>query len=90
LRRAHRRGWRSLSRPPPGLVEPPAALLGYGAAEISAAVFPLGLAFAAGAMVYVVLDELVPESHASGFERLATFGAVGGFAAMMALDNVFG
>jgi ZIP family zinc transporter len=73
-----------------GLVEPPAALLGYGAAEISAAILPFGLAFAAGAMVYVVLDELVPESHARGFERLATFGAVAGFAVMMALDNAFG
>ncbi len=73
-----------------GLVEPPAALLGYGAAETSAALLPLGLVFAAGAMVYVVLDELVPESHARGFERHATFGAVGGFAVMMALENAFG
>jgi len=73
-----------------GLVEPPAALLGYGASETSASILPLGLAFAAGAMVYVVLDELVPESHARGYERLATLGAVGGFAVMMALDTAFG
>jgi ZIP family zinc transporter len=72
-----------------GLVEPPAALFGYGVAGISGAVLPLGLAFAAGAMVYVVVDELVPESHASGFERFATFGVIAGFALMMALDNAF-
>jgi ZIP family zinc transporter len=73
-----------------GLVEPPAALIGYGAAEMSAAILPLGLAFAAGAMVYVVVDELVPESHSRGFERFATFGLIVGFAVMMALDNAFG
>jgi ZIP family zinc transporter len=73
-----------------GVVEPPAALLGYGACEVSRATLPLGLSFAAGAMVYVVLDELVPESHAHGFERFATLGAVGGFAVMMALDSAFG
>jgi ZIP family zinc transporter len=73
-----------------GLVEPPAALFGYGAAEISEAVLPLSLAFAAGAMVYVVIDELVPESHSRGFERFATFGVVAGFVVMMSLDNAFG
>lgn len=73
-----------------GLVEPPAALFGYGAAELSATLLPLGLAFAAGAMIYVVVDELVPESHSRGFERAATFGLVAGFGVMMALDNAFG
>lgn len=73
-----------------GLVEPPAALFGYGAVGISEAILPLGLAFAAGAMVYVVVDELIPESHARGHERVATFGVVVGFAVMMALDNAFG
>jgi ZIP family zinc transporter len=73
-----------------GLVEPPAALFGYGAAEISSTILPLALAFAAGAMIYVVVDELVPESHSRGFERFATFGLVVGFGVMMALDNAFG
>jgi zinc transporter, ZIP family len=73
-----------------GLVEPPAALFGYGAAELSGTILPIGLAFAAGAMIYVVVDELVPESHSRGFERVATFGLVAGFSVMMALDNAFG
>ena len=73
-----------------GLVEPPAALFGYGVAGISGPILPLALAFAAGAMVYVVVDELVPESHSRGFERFATFGVIAGFALMMALDNAFG
>jgi zinc transporter, ZIP family len=41
-------------------------------------------------MIYVVVDELVPESHSRGFERVATFGLVAGFSVMMALDNAFG
>ena len=41
-------------------------------------------------MIYVVVDELIPESHARGYERIATFGLVVGFAVMMGLDNAFG
>ena len=73
-----------------GLVEPPAALLGYAVAESVGVLLPLALSFAAGAMVYVVVDEIVPESHGGGNEREATGGFVGGFAVMMLLDNVLG
>jgi zinc transporter, ZIP family len=73
-----------------GLVEPPAALLGYAVAESVAALLPLALAFAGGAMVYVVVDEMLPESRERGNEREATAGFVGGFAVMMVLDNVLG
>jgi ZIP family zinc transporter len=51
---------------------------------------PLALSFAAGAMVYVVVDEIVPESHGRGNEREATAGVVAGFALMMLLDNALG
>ena len=50
----------------------------------------LGLGFAAGAMLYVVVDELVPESHLRGHDRLASGALLGGFALMMALDNALG
>ena len=73
-----------------GLVEPPAALAAYAAFEYAGALLPLGLGFAAGAMLYVVADELIPESHAGGNERIASAALLGGFALMMLLDNAFG
>jgi zinc transporter, ZIP family len=73
-----------------GLVEPPAALAAYATLDVSAEVVTGGLAFAAGAMLYVVVDELVPESHGHGNERAASLALVVGFALMMTLDNAFG
>jgi ZIP family zinc transporter len=72
-----------------GAVEPPAALLAFAAFSFAAALLPFGLAFAAGAMLYVVVDELVPESHARGNERIASVALLAGFALMLALDNAF-
>jgi ZIP family zinc transporter len=73
-----------------GAVEPPAALAAYAAFEVAGSVLAGALAFAAGAMLYVVVDELVPESHGHGHERAASVALLGGFALMMALDNAFG
>jgi ZIP family zinc transporter len=73
-----------------GLVEPPAALLGYAIAESASAILPVALSFAGGAMVYVVVDEMLPESRENGHEREATGGVVVGFAVMMVLDNALG
>lgn len=73
-----------------GLVEPPAALLAFGSVEAASVLLASGLAFAGGAMVYVVIDELIPESHANGKERVASLGFIVGFVVMMALDNAFG
>jgi ZIP family zinc transporter len=73
-----------------GLVEPPAAFAALAAFEVASALLPAGLAFAAGAMLYVIADELIPESHARGHEREATLALLGGFILMMALDNAFG
>ena len=53
-------------------------------------VLPLGLAFAAGAMLFVISDEIIPETHAKGRSRLATFGIIVEFIIMMALDNLLG
>ena len=73
-----------------GAVEPPSALAAFAAFELASGLLPFGLAFAAGAMLYVIVDELIPESHARGHERAASVALLGGFALMLALDNAFG
>ncbi len=73
-----------------GAVEPPSALIAFAAFGVASALLPFGLAFAAGAMLYVVVDELVPESHARGNERVASVALLAGFVLMLALDNAFG
>ena len=73
-----------------GLVEPPMAVLAYAALDLFSALLPLGLSFAAGAMLFVIVDELIPESHARGNERAASIALVAGFALMLTLDNAFG
>jgi len=72
-----------------GLVEPIGGILGVSVVTFAIGLLPYGLAFAAGAMIFVVGDEMVPESHAGGNERIATWGLMIGFFVMMSLDNVF-
>jgi ZIP family zinc transporter len=72
-----------------GAVEPPAALAAFFAFELADVLLAAGLGFAAGAMLYVVVDELIPESHGHGFELAASIALLGGFALMLALDNAF-
>lgn len=71
-----------------GLVEPLAGLLGVSLVVIFAPLLPLGLAFAGGAMLYVVADEIIPESHRKGHEKEATLGTAVGFGLMMTLDSL--
>ena len=71
-----------------GLVEPVGGLLGVAAVSIFHPVLPIALAFAAGAMLFVISDEIIPETHAKGRSRLATFGIIVGFIIMMTLDNL--
>jgi ZIP family zinc transporter len=73
-----------------GLVEPVGGLLGVAAVSVFHPVLPLGMAFAAGAMLFVISDEIIPETHAKGRSRLATFGIIFGFVVMMTLDNLLG
>jgi ZIP family zinc transporter len=73
-----------------GIVEPPMAALAFAALDLLSALLPLGLSFAAGAMLFVIVDELIPESHARGNERAASIALVAGFALMLTLDNAFG
>ncbi len=72
-----------------GLAEPIAGLVGVTAVTLARPILPFSLAFAAGAMIFVVSDEIIPESHRRGFEREATFGVIIGFALMTILDNLF-
>lgn len=72
-----------------GLVEPIGGLLGVSIVSIAVFLLPYGLAFAAGAMIFVVGDEMIPESHSIENARVATWGIMTGFVIMMALDNVF-
>jgi len=70
-----------------GLVEPIAAVVGALLVGMSAALLPWGLALAAGAMLYVISHEIIPESHRMGHEAAATTGLMLGFVLMMVLDN---
>lgn len=71
-------------------VEPIAGVLGAGAVLAASWFLPYGMAAAAGAMLYVVVEELIPETVRSGNADVATLGFIGGFAVMMALDNGLG
>ncbi|HUT13667.1 MAG TPA: ZIP family metal transporter [Thermoguttaceae bacterium] len=73
-----------------GMVEPIAGVLGAWAVLSMAALLPYALAFAAGAMIYVVVEELIPESQRNGYTDFATLGAMAGFTIMMTLDVALG
>jgi len=73
-----------------GVVEPIAGVLGAALVIIARPVLPFALAFAAGAMIFVVVEELVPESQSQGHSHAATMGAMLGFAVMMTLDVALG
>jgi zinc transporter, ZIP family len=73
-----------------GLVEPIGGVLGALAVSISSSVLPWGLSVAAGAMLYVISGEIIPETHGEGREQLATLSLVAGFVLMMVLDVVLG
>lgn len=70
-----------------GLVEPMGGLLGAGAIAFSASLLPWGLGFAAGAMLFVISHEIIPESHRNGRETSATIGLFAGFVLMMLFDT---
>ena len=73
-----------------GVVEPIAGVLGAAAVILMRPILPYALAFAAGAMIYVVVEELIPESQHEGNTDIATIGAMLGFAVMMTLDVALG
>jgi ZIP family zinc transporter len=73
-----------------GFVEPVAAVIGAAAVILMRPVLPYALAFAAGAMIFVVVEELIPESQLEKNTDIATMGAMAGFAVMMTLDVALG
>ncbi len=73
-----------------GAVEVLGTLLGFFAVNISSAILPFALAFAGGTMLYVISDEMIPETHAHGSERGATYSLLVGFCLMLVCDILLG
>ena len=73
-----------------GLVEVIGTLIGYFAVSVASAILPFALAFAGGTMLYVISDEMIPETHAHGSERGATYALLVGFCVMLVTDFVLG
>ena len=73
-----------------GVVEVLGTLLGYFAVTLSTAILPFALAFAGGTMLYVISDEMIPETHAHGSERGATYSLLAGFCLMLLFDVLLG
>ena len=73
-----------------GLVEPIGGLLGITMVTVFQPILPIAMGFAAGAMLFVISEEIIPETHSNGRSRYATFALMIGFIIMMVLDNLLG
>ena len=73
-----------------GLIEVLGTLIGYFAVSLATAVLPFALAFAGGTMLYVISDEMIPETHAHGAQRGATYSLLMGFCIMLVFDALLG
>ena len=73
-----------------GLIEVVGTMIGYFAVSIASAILPFALAFAGGTMLYVISDEMIPETHAHGSERDATYALLVGFCVMLVTDTLLG
>ena len=73
-----------------GLVEVIGTFLGYFAVQVATIILPFALAFAGGTMLYVISDEMIPETHAHGNERGSTYALLIGFCVMLAMDVLMG
>ena len=73
-----------------GLVEVIGTLIGFFAVSVASAILPFALAFAGGTMLYVISDEMIPETHAHGSQRGATYALLMGFCVMLATDVLLG
>ncbi|MBE6563685.1 MAG: ZIP family metal transporter [Ruminococcaceae bacterium] len=73
-----------------GVVEVVGTLIGFFAVSLSSAILPFALAFAGGTMLYVISDEMIPETHSGGHQRGATYALLVGFCVMLASDVLLG
>lgn len=73
-----------------GLVEPIGGLLGITMTSVFSSILPFAMGFAAGAMLFVISEQIIPETHATGRSRIATFALLFGFIIMMALEQLLG
>lgn len=73
-----------------GIIEILGTLIGFGAVSVATAILPFALAFAGGTMIYVVSDEMIPETHSHGYERMATYSLIFGFITMLIMDFYIG
>ena len=73
-----------------GLIEVVGTLIGYFAVSIATVILPFALAFAGGTMLYVISDEMIPETHAHGEQRGATYALLFGFCVMLVMDILLG
>lgn len=73
-----------------GFIEVIGTLIGFGAVTIASAILPFALAFAGGTMLYIISDEMIPETHAHGSQTGATYALLAGFCVMLVSDFLFG
>ncbi len=73
-----------------GVIEIVGTMIGFAAVNTAAAILPFALAFAGGTMLYVVSDEMIPETHSHGYERQATYALILGFMTMICIDHYLG
>ena len=73
-----------------GVVEVIGTLIGYFAVGMASAILPFALSFAGGTMLYIISDEMIPETHAHGEQRGATYALLAGFCLMLVMDTLLG
>lgn len=73
-----------------GLVEVVGTFIGYAAGTASTVILPFALSFAGGTMLYVICDEMIPETHSHGYERMATYSLILGFIVMLVMNAAIG
>jgi ZIP family zinc transporter len=72
-----------------GIIEILGVWVGFGMGSISSALLPIMLGFAGGAMLYVTSDEMIPETHAHGYQKQATYALLLGFISLLVIERLF-